>query len=536
MQKTFNIVGACNPDNNYMVDLSERLKSVTGFVSSGAYFVINRARQFGKTTMLKAIADACYGDYILISTSFQGYDSDVFRDGRSFSGFFAADIIRRIRTQNKLTGSDEAAVSRFEAYVSSTDKLTVSELFLKLTDLCMALSRKSILIIDEVDEAANNQVFTEFLGQMRRLYLERDGQSTFWSVILAGVYDIKNLKQKMRPDSNHKYNSPWNIATDFNVDMSFGKQDIRGMLTAYQADHGTGMNLDEVSSEIYDYSAGYPFLVSDICKIIDEELFIKKGADVSSPWSAAGVREAVHRIVNRPNMLFDDMIKHLDEYPDLARMIQNILFEGISYPYNYYSSEINIGTMFGFLVSRDDTVAVSNRIFETFLYNFFLAESLAKQYNQGAPQPDSSQFIIDGNLNMRMVMEKFAQYYLELDNEKDSEDEKHIRFIEDNGRKIFLMYLKAIINGTGNYYIESRTRNNKRTDVIVDYKGRRFIIELKIWRGDEYNRRGEDQLAEYLDFYHKKEGYLLSYNFNKNKTTGVFDRYVDGKHLVEVVV
>ena len=28
---------------------------------------------------------------------------------------------------------------------------------------------------------------------------------------LAGVYDIKNLKLKLRPGSEHQYNSPWNI-------------------------------------------------------------------------------------------------------------------------------------------------------------------------------------------------------------------------------------------------------------------------------------------------------------------------------------
>lgn len=41
----------------------------------------------------------------------------------------------------------------------------------------------------------------------------------FHSVILAGVYDIKNLKLKFRSESEHQYNSPWNIATNFNIDI-----------------------------------------------------------------------------------------------------------------------------------------------------------------------------------------------------------------------------------------------------------------------------------------------------------------------------
>ena len=68
------------------------------------------------------------------------------------------------------------------------------------------------------------------------------------------------------------------------------------------------------------------------------------------------------------------------------------------------------------------------------------------------------------------------------------------KFVEENGRRVFLLYLKPIINGTGNYYIEAQTRDQSRTDVIVDYLGKLYVIELKIWRGNEYNKRGEKQL------------------------------------------
>ena len=61
-------------------------------------------------------------------------------------------------------------------------------------------------------------------------------------------------------------------------------------------------------------------------------------------------------------------------------------------------------------------------------------------------------------------------------------------------------------------------------------------MELKIWRGNEYNERGERQLAEYLDYYHLDKGYLLSFNFNRKKETGVKVVRVNGKVIVEAVV
>ena len=76
----------------------------------------------------------------------------------------------------------------------------------------------------------------------------------------------------------------------------------------------------------------------------------------------------------------------------------------------------------------------------------------------------------------------------------------------------------------------------ERTDVIVDYGGEQFVIELKIWRGNAYNERGEKQLTDYLDYYHIKKGYMLSFNFNKKKEIGVKELVLGDKLLVEAVV
>ncbi|MCD7834282.1 MAG: hypothetical protein LUH00_09915 [Lachnospiraceae bacterium] len=50
------------------------------------------------------------------------------------------------------------------------------------------------------------------------------------------------------------------------------------------------------------------------------------------------------------------------------------------------------------------------------------------------------------------------------------------------------------------------------------------------------NERGEEQLAEYLDYYHLKKGYMLSFNFNKKKKIGVQEIFLEDKVLVEAVV
>ena len=72
--------------------------------------------------------------------------------------------------------------------------------------------------------------------------------------------------------------------------------------------------------------------------------------------------------------------------------------------------------------------------------------------------------------------------------------------------------------------------------MIIDYKGRQFVVELKIWRVNEYNLRGEEQLFGYLDAYKQEKGYLLSLNFNKNRKPGIQELEYKGKRILEMVV
>ena len=53
-------------------------------VDANEYFTINKARQFGKTTTLRALADFLKKDYTVISLDFQNIESIEFSDGSSF--------------------------------------------------------------------------------------------------------------------------------------------------------------------------------------------------------------------------------------------------------------------------------------------------------------------------------------------------------------------------------------------------------------------------------------------------------------------
>ena len=50
--------------------MQENLKTPDNMIDRGQYFTINRARQFGKTTILKALYQYLKKDYYVISLDF----------------------------------------------------------------------------------------------------------------------------------------------------------------------------------------------------------------------------------------------------------------------------------------------------------------------------------------------------------------------------------------------------------------------------------------------------------------------------------
>ncbi len=314
--------------------------------------------------------------------------------------------------------------------------------------------------------------------------------------------------------------------------MSFSAADIAGMLREYEDDYQTGMDVTAIAEQIFEYTSGYPFLVSRICKLMDEQIVGTKGfTDKSSVWTARGITEAVSRILNEKNTLFESLQDKIDTYSDLRQMLYALLMNGKSISYNPDDAAIDIALMFGFVKIENARVVVANRIFETRLYNMFLTSPEmmeSEMYLLG--DREKPQFVRNGILDMKLVLERFVISFDDLYGDQPQS------FLEEDGRRYFLLYLRPIINGTGNYYIESRTRNQERTDVIVDYGGQQIVVELKIWCGDAYHTRGEKQLTDYLDYYHLDKGYMLSFNFNKKKEIGVKEISLGNKTLVEAVV
>ncbi len=524
MARVFNVTGNCDPADHYMVDLSERLDVIRKMISSGQYITVNRARQYGKTTTLHMLRKVLSEEYYVALIDFQtSMTRSEFENQNDFALAFALAFSDAMAAWNCPENVREIQNKLISAVDSASPKFGLIMLFRYLKDICRTADKPVVLMIDEIDRASNNQIFLDFLSLLRGGYIERASVPTFRSVILAGVHDIRNLQLKIRPDSEHRHNSPWNIANALDIDMSFSCEDIAGMLKEYEADHNTGMDIERISEQIFDYTYGYPVLVSMICRINDEKLS-------ENAWTDDGIAEAAKIIVNESVPLFESLINKIEDNPDLRDMLYSVLFKGEEYTFTPDNHIIGMAHMYGFITNDTGKVRIANRIFETRLYNYFL--SVEKTSNALAQDSafHRNEYIENGTLNMEKILERFIVVYTDIYGSQPEE------FLEEAGRRLFLLFIRPIINGSANYYIEARTRDLRRTDLIIDYKGKQYIIEMKIWHGAEYNERGEKQLADYLDFYHTNKGYMLSFNFNKNKQTGTKTISVGDKTIFEAVV
>ena len=524
MMREFNVEGTCIPEENYMVDISDKLEQIKELVDKKKYFTINRGRQYGKTTTLLALEKYLKDEYTVISLSFEGLGDESFANEEIFCQTLLGKISSALRF------ASEPKAER-EKWLNSDIKTFIS-LGEHITNMCE--EKQFVLMIDEVDRTSNNRIFLGFLSKLREKYLARRAGKdfTFYSVILAGVYDIRNIKLKMiqegiytpASDETAIYNSPWNIAADFEVDMSFSSTEIETMLVEYEKDHRTSMDTNEIAEEIYQFTSGYPVLVSRICKHIDKKL--------DKSWNVQGVRQAVKLVLKENIPLFDSLSKNLASNQELSEMIYSILMVGQRWSYTFVNPAINLGVRYGYFKSVDGQVKISNKIFELLIIEYFVYQDrLAKLKMTSVSSDFYTDVVENGKFNMQLCLEKFAKYYQRYYSEKDEQ------FLERESRYIFLFFLSPILNGRGFAHIESQFTDDRRMDVVVDYSDQQFIVELKIWGGDKKHKKAYDQLLGYMDKMNSNDGYLLTFDFRKNKDRKqVWVDIEDGRKIFDIRV
>jgi hypothetical protein len=209
------------------------------------------------------------------------------------------------------------------------------------------------------------------------------------------------------------------------------------------------------------------------------------------------------------------MIKNIENNDELSELVKGVMFGYETNKYSIFDFTIRNTIEQGYLIlDENNYLKVHNKMYEEVLRSHFISVSVRKKLTIDSVQ--STYIKPDGRLDIKKVLLKFQEALVEKYSKNDNLlIEKS--FLERDLRLLFLTFLKPIINGIGFSYKEVTISEEKRLDVVILFMDEKFIVELKIWRGEEYHKEGISQLKDYMKKEHTENGYLLIADKRKDK-------------------
>ena len=102
---------------------------------------------------------------MVVSLDFQRMSYLDFENESAFVHGMAREINKKIRPMKRV--SEEIRAGLLKLTDKAGQNVPMAELFDCLSDWCTQSEKPIVIMIDEVDTAANNQVFLDFLAQLR---------------------------------------------------------------------------------------------------------------------------------------------------------------------------------------------------------------------------------------------------------------------------------------------------------------------------------------------------------------------------------
>jgi hypothetical protein len=216
----------------------------------------------------------------------------------------------------------------------------------------------------------------------------------------------------------------------------------------------------------------------------------------------------------------------------LYELTKQVLYNEDAIPFNTHNREVVLGIAFGVFAldgGESDKLQIHNRIYREVISNYMSFKMLIEL----GPNPKGATFqgrYVFGNneLDIAKILLAFQGF---LGEEYSAKDDK---FLERQGRLIFMAFIKPILNGGGFAFKEPQISEEKRLDLLVTFFQNRYILELKVWYGDVAHQKGLLQLADYLERQKLDTGFLLIFDRTRKNTDRQGWITVEGKQIFAV--
>ena len=485
----FNTHGPVNIQEHYVVSRRALVEELTAQIEQGKFFTIYAPRQMGKTTLLRAL-DAALGarpDFLAIALSFEAYESWPLSD-------FWADFSERMAYQlsTALPGKNQPnseAIAALLAGQMAVDERSFQRFFRQLYQLAPTL--KVVLIIDEFD-ATPQDVLSPLLQTWRTMYLDRQPPHSLHSVVLVGIQNIARL--------NFGRSSPFNIAYQHRLE-DFSLDEVHDLLGQYTSETGQAF-APSVIEKVYEQTAGQPFLVNRTAALLTQEVVQAR----DRPITMADLRVAIQKLTRESNYNFETIVRRAAEYEeDVVR----ILF-GADYPFRLNDPLVNSLHLFGLIrESPANLCRIANPIYKQVLIDAFQPRQAGFQGAMLVNGFDFRPYVVNDQLQMEAILARFREFI-----ERRGREAFKLTPMpqEATGQYLLMAYLDIVVRQIGGAAFTEVNSGEGRLDLVVVLKGRRTIIETKIWRGQALYAEGLIQLADYLASEGQTTGYYVLFH------------------------
>jgi AAA+ ATPase superfamily predicted ATPase len=501
LMKYFNVAGPCIESEHYMLDATARLHDeLAELIGTKQYFVIHAARQTGKTTLLINLTNKINkeGKYYAVYCSLEN----------------AYGITDPEKGMRSIIGSIRSAVKIFSVilkkpFANNSDLSDFSNVLMdSLTDFCASLDKPLILFFDEADCLSEGTLLS-FLRQLRNGYINRSFAPFPMSIALVGMRNIRDYKAKVRENqATLGTASPFNIIKQSLTLRNFTKEEVSELYRQHTDE--TGQIFEDRAIELaFEQTQGQPWLVNAIaCEIIEQQL--KK--DYSQMITAEMVSEAIKTIILRRDVHIDQLLDKLKE-PRVQKVIEQVII-GEGENLERTSDDFNYVKDLGLIRLDEGKVVAGNPIYgEVIVRTLSYNEQMTLESDDRFTEYEMPKYYKNNCVDMNLMLLDFQQFW----RENSDVWKERFQYKEAAPHLILQAFLQRVFNGGGVVKREMATGKD-RLDLCIEYKGKKYPVELKINRGKKTIENGIEQIAGYMDTLGCTDGWLMIFDPDPEKS------------------
>jgi tRNA(Ile)-lysidine synthase TilS/MesJ len=485
-----------------MIDATERLHNeLVDLINFEQYFVIHAARQVGKTTLLLNLtkkinsAGKHYAVYCSLENAYGITDA---KEGIN-------SIVYSLRSAFDIFSMPHFFTDSIISDIENNYSNILKDL---LTRYCTKLDKPLILFFDEADCLSEGTLLS-FLRQLRNGYVNRSIAAFPVSVALVGMRNIRDYKAKIRENqATLGTASPFNIITKSLTLRNFTKEEVEHLYKQHTGE--TGQLFEENAIElVFNRTQGQPWLVNAIAReIVMEQL----KSDFSETITVEMVSEAIKTIILRRDVHIDQLIDKLKEERVRKVIEQMIIGEGDKL--DILSDDFNYVKDLGLIRENNRLIEPANPIYgEVIIRILIFNEQGILKSDTRFSEYEMPKYYKNDTVDMNLMLSDFQQFW----RENSDVWEERFQYKEAAPHLILQAFLQRVFNGGGEVCREMATGKD-RLDLCIEYKGKKYPIELKINRGKQSIEKGIEQTLRYMDTLGCKEGWLAAFDRDRQKS------------------